>query len=187
MKSGINNPDHNGRGENAFYFRSFLFQYFHDLGIGNEKHFIKENFFNAEDRIPDDGLSKKYLRAMLGVCDGIKFRDEIRNGKISYKSTVDRFKSPLTFKIVDNYIVIIPEMIPEKMKNLNFTFSLSFRDHNHISTPSSFDLKDFLKKYAEYFNILDTSCLSGKRGRLVDMVKSAKTNTISIYEGASNA
>jgi len=211
MKSGINNPDHpminlvingetqykNGRpkktpdyhikGENAFYYRSFLFQYFHDLGVGNEKHFIKENFFNAEVRILDDGLPKNYLRAMLGICDGIKFRDDLRNEKISYKSTVDRFKSPLTFKIVDNYIIIIPEVIPEKMKNLNFIFSLSHIDQNHISTPKKFDLKDFLKKYAEYFNNLDTSCLSGKRGKLVDMVKSAKLNRISIYEGANNA
>lgn len=193
MKSGINFPDFNNNGDNAFYFKSYLFQYYNGKGIGNEKHFIKEKFFRPFVRILDDGLPKKYLRAMLGVCDGIDFKDKERRGKIFYKSEVERFMSPITFKIVGNHIIMIPEMIPEKMKNLNYTFTNTFRSRNgeientkNISTPNNFDLSNFLKGYADYYNSLDISNLDGKKGRFVDMVRSAKNYTISIYEGATN-
>ncbi len=209
MKSGINYPDHamikyinkfgkekkrpdfdKGRGKNNFYFKSFLTQYFHKLSIGNEKHFIKENFFSPNVRIPSDSLKKRYIRSMLGVAGGVEFRDGKRNGDIEYKSKdIERFKSPLLFKIIDDYVFIIPEIIPEKLKKASFNFINEFKSKTGkkenkqlILTPENFNLNDFLKKYANYFNQLDISCLDDKSDKLCNMIKSAKKLKIKIHE-----
>jgi len=148
-------PDHEaGRGANASYYRSFLFRYMYDrYGAGNEKRFIKERFFSPCLRIDDDGNQKYYVRALLGTADGVTFRDK-RKGTIHYThDEVKRFKSPLTFKIVDACLYIIAHdntLILDK----TFTFSDDYGHEKIIQTPSEFDLYDFLIAFAEDFNDL---------------------------------
>ena len=181
IKSGINFPDHPkndrgkpdfnaGRGPRASYYKSYLFQYMLSKKppIGNEKKFIKENFFrNVHDEYSrNDNQTKKYVRALLGIGDVIEFRGK-RRGKIEISSNqIDRFKSPLTFKIIDNTLIIIAEKINPYIFNKQFNFSNTFRSRNgkvtvnrNILTPKSneFDLEDFLYSFADYFNELTPS------------------------------
>jgi hypothetical protein len=147
-------PDHSaGRGVNASYYRSFLFQYMHEKhGVGNEKRFIKEHFF-PQHSIDDDGNEKRYVRALLGVADGVTFRD-LRNGKISYENQkIKRFKSPLTFKIVDDFLIIIAQE-NKAILNKEFTFEDNYNNEEHIRTPKEFDIYDFLNAFSDYFNAL---------------------------------
>ncbi|KGM98502.1 hypothetical protein IRP63_03265 [Clostridium botulinum] len=179
IKSGINYPDYrkeydakkrkkkinfNKKGNNQSYHKGFLFKFMIDNGIGNEKRFIKEKFFEPNCRVEDDKKPKRYVRAMLGVCDGISFKDNIRCGNINYRSDIDRFQSPILFKVIQNKLFIIPRKIPGEMFRKKFEFCESINksrkdDKNGMNrkiiyTPScdEFDLQEFLCEFAEYFN-----------------------------------
>ncbi len=151
MKSGLNFPANEGKHLEASYHRSFLFDYMNARGIGNEKKFIKEKFFQLPTRGNDN--EKQYVRAMLGTSEGITFRTG-KKIEIAYKNNeVQRFRSPITFKIVGNYLAFIPEKMPEEIFSQVFTFS----EGEHIeciSTParSSFNLAEFLFAFADFFN-----------------------------------
>ena len=184
MKTGINYPDYKkidhpkgytdkhgkikqipdpsqGRGERASYYKSYLFQYMlrQSPSIGNEKKFIKENFFRPDIRVSSDNRDKRYVRAMLGISDAVEFKDHERKGKIEFISSINRFKSPLTFKIIDNALYIIAHDIPKELYNLNFEFTHTFKKADgtetvsiEIQTPETFDLVNFLDAFADYFN-----------------------------------
>jgi len=182
IKTGINYPDYakieknirgqikkvpdpsKGRGVKASYYKSYLFQYMLQQipKIGNEKRFIKENFFRYDIQLENDGVTKKYVRALLGVADGVEFKDYERRGKIKYEnSTIKRFKSPLTFKIIDSQLFIIAHDINKELFKKEFTFSHTFKSREKensvsktIKTPDSFDIVDFLNSFADYFNTL---------------------------------
>ncbi|MEA4926826.1 MAG: hypothetical protein VB084_16155 [Syntrophomonadaceae bacterium] len=148
MKSGLNFPENKEKHQEASYHRSFLFNYMNARGIGNEKRFIKEKFFQPP--IVDDGNEKQYVRAMLGACEGINFRAAKKN--ISYKNTeIQRFRSPITFKIVGKYLALVPENMPPGIFSKVFSFSDGSHTEN-ISTPDRFDLPKFLFAFADYFN-----------------------------------
>ncbi len=200
MKSGINFPDHpminyrdsqgierrrpdpDNKGDNQVYYKSFLSQYFLNKKIGNEKHFIKEKFFRPQVRISPDGWEKKYIRAMLGVAAGVEFKDGKRRGRIEYISDeIERFKSPIIFKVINDYVFMLTVKIPETMNNQKFVFSDS-RSQEDIYTPDDLNLKVFLKEYATYFNELDRTVLSGKRGRLHEMINTTESINIKIHE-----
>ena len=178
IKTGINYPDYKkidhprgekdrngkikqvpdptqGRGLKASYYKSYLFTYMlnQNPSIGNEKKFIKENFFI--NKIKPDNMTKKYVRALLGIGDGIEFKDHERKGKIEYSNPqVERFKSPLTFKIVDNYLIIVINDIEKEIFDKSFTFKDKFDNKKSISTPkeNEFNLVDFMYAFADYFN-----------------------------------
>lgn len=183
MKSGFNFPDYKrkreggldiekGKGEYQLYFRSYLFQYviaqYRKRGeiIGSEKRFIKERFFQPRVRIPDDEANKKYIRALLGVSGSVEFKDNNRRGIITYRGeNVERFKSPITIKIVNGYVVFIPKQ--EELKQiLDETFH--FEDSRHglessINVPDNFQLNDFLFSYVDYFNRLEIKKVDSNR------------------------
>ncbi len=151
MKSGLNFPANEEKHLEASYHRSFLFDYMNARGIGNEKKFIKEKFFQLPTRGNDN--KKQYVRAMLGTSEGITFRAG-KKIEIAYKNNeVQRFRSPITFKIVGNYLAFIPEKMPQEIFSQVFTFSEG-KHTEYISTPSrdSFNLNEFLFAFADFFN-----------------------------------
>lgn len=180
LKTGVNFPNHptiynNGRksldsskkGKFSLYFKSYLFQYLiqdyakKGIKVGSEKRFIKEKFFHPKVRIDNDGSAKKYMRALLGVSGSVEFKDKERRGKIEYNGgNIERFKSPITIKIVNNHVVFIPD--DENLKKI-FNHQFKFddnRNHNNvknITTPESIDLDDLLTEFAGYFNNLKTT------------------------------
>ena len=182
MKSGINYPDRyakaNDKNSKASYYRSFLFKYMYEKhSISNEKRFIKENFFDAKVRIEPNSHPKRYVRALLGVADGIMFRDDQRRGRINYKhQNIKRFKSPLTFKIIEDTLFIIAHsntMILDQ--TFKFTSKEPFISQN-IKTPSDFDINDFLYSFVDDFNslevekiknIFDKKILNARKARFV--------------------
>lgn len=160
------------------YFRSYLFQYFLEKGIGNDKRFIKENFFRPHVRVDRDGKPKEFVRALLGVQDGIEFKDRDRRGTIAISSKqVDRFKSPLTFKIIRDKLIILPGDVSLILgKTFQFEEKVHNRSHvKNIETPKSFDIHEFLFAFGDYFNELydhdDSQDLLNRR-RLKRAVKS---------------
>ena len=178
MKSGLNFPDLNNGGANKSYYKSFLFEYMLKKGIGNEKRFIKENFFSSSIRIPSDGITKKYVRALLGISEGILFRDRERNGEIKYKNIsdneIERFQSPILFKIINNTMFIIPEEINSNIFDSKFTFNFNGTDKT-IAVPSKieFDIYNFIYEFADHLNNLIVSPANNIFNRKITSAKSS--------------
>lgn len=182
MKSGINCLDKYGK--NKSYHKGYLFCCMNNKNIGNEKRFIKENLFRNKKTISSNNANSRYVRSMLGLAEGIEFNDEQRKGKIKYSSkNIERFKSPILFKIIDNILFIIPQDIPKEMFDQEFTFSQKIDKDvikKSICTPTEeeFNLDDFMESFVEFFN--KELEIQGVNNILESKLKKAKKNTITV-------
>ena len=144
------------------YHKSLLFQYMCTKNLRWEKRKIKEEFPQvATGKPPIDCDVKKeyrYIRAMLGLA-GI---NEFAVGRerhlitISHKGEkIERFASPITYKIIDNNIYLLCDRSYEKIMDETFVFSFRGKSFE-IKTPSKeeFDLYEFLHFVQEKENII---------------------------------
>jgi hypothetical protein len=141
LKSGINFKS---------YHKSLLFQYMCSKNLRWEKRKIKEEFPSlAKGKEPIDCNVKKeyrYIRAMLGLA-GINEYQGKQIVSISDKDKkIERFASPIKYKVVDNAIYLLCDKSYEKIMDKTFTFKYKGSSFD-IKTPSKdqFDLYDFLK------------------------------------------
>jgi hypothetical protein len=110
----------------------------------------------------------EYLRAMLGLAEQFEFlvEDNTFNDykrfkyvvEVKSKNGIDRFQSPLMFKVFEDTIYLVAKPIPQEMLSSDFSFSLRMKENNRLSekaffnrkafgtlkTPTQFDLADFL-------------------------------------------
>jgi len=147
LKAGINFKS---------YHKSLLFQYMCTKNLRWEKRKIKEEFpALAKGKEPIDCHIKKeyrYIRAMLGLA-GINEYQGKQVVTISHKE-IERFSSPIIYKIIDNNIYLLCDRSYEKIMNETFEFSLKGKKFS-IKTPSKdeFDLYEFLK-FVEKENLI---------------------------------
>lgn len=175
LKSGKN---HNG------YEKSRVFQYLRENNLRWDKRFVKKKLKKLidEKKLPKDLKAQKkpididcknrweditheeyrFGRAMLGLAEHYEFRaygQYLYNVKIKGDG-VERFKSPMTFKIFKNCIYIILETIPLSLFDKEFSFSVMKKKNRiregkdididgTLKTPSKneFSLEKFAKKY----------------------------------------
>ncbi|MEM6846096.1 MAG: hypothetical protein AAF632_28050 [Bacteroidota bacterium] len=107
-----------------------------------------EAIFNS-----DDNNHYGFVRAILGLPEHYEFLNE-RNGRYTIKvdsGDVKRFKSPVTFKIFDGHIYVMPEAIPSELFDATFSFTLKGVNTNvpplRLTVPRNFDLEEFLTTY----------------------------------------
>ncbi len=150
LKSGINFRS---------YHKSLLFQYMCTKNIRWEKRKIKEEFpALAKGKEPIDCDVKKeyrYVRAMLGLA-GINEYQGKQIVSISHKEKeIDRFTSPIRYKITDNSIYLLCDRSYEQIMNETFIFEIKGQKFD-IKTPSKneFDLYDFLKFVEKQENLI---------------------------------
>ncbi len=156
MKSGYNIRD--------TYQRSYLFEYFHTKNIGNEKARMKKEGVSpaAGRKFPTkDSDEYKYVRALLGVGEKIDYivnpalgrnRDNIETVGIKNKD-IERFSSPIFFKIIGDAIYIVANRINKDIYNKKFDFTnKKSRQSISISVPESFDVDDFLSYFVTEYN-----------------------------------
>lgn len=151
MKTGFN--------YDMIYHKGFLFKYFLKKNIGNEKRLIKEKLFPYAKKVSGDGLEKKYVRAVLGINESVEFKDRKDNriGVVKYEhEDIERFKSPITFKVVGDFVAIIPKDLHGLLK-IDKPFLLSQKSNKasiNLPNEEDFDLKEFLLQFVDYFNAL---------------------------------
>ena len=178
IKGGINHKE---------YIKGFLFIHMNEKGIKNEKAALKTEIIdypyasnqNKVKQEPKINSHKEcYVRALLGLSSSFAFKDQRRqkggavdvNIKISHAyETIERFPSPLTFKVINKIIYIIPKQIDEQIWNQKFIFTYELgkdvKNSNGIDpkvkpeelelyTPDSneFCLEDFLEEAVSYYN-----------------------------------
>ncbi len=143
LKMGINNP----------YYKSLLFRYMCDVdNVGWEKKFIKKNFpevIHGEHQpiVCKDDKHYKYIRVVLGLAEHNEFRPKPPSKeqvKIKSSDGIERFKSPITFKVFNGNIYLLFNDSYKQILNKEFIFSLNKKEQT-ISSPKEFDLYKFLK------------------------------------------
>ncbi len=171
LKSGINKP----------YAKPKLMLYGKRYKQRWEKKFIKDHFYNNyyinknnNEVYELKGNNKKFLRginvdesyyflrALLGLAGQYEFQLEnppfgIKRNKAIitvYSKNVERFQSPIFFKVIDSTIYLLANEIPKEILDQEFEFAVSIeKDKNNknkkikdsIKTPKEFSLAEFLK------------------------------------------
>ena len=102
-----------------------------------------------------------YIRAVLGLAEQFEFQTTLGNFRyvvqVESKNDIDRFRSPIQFKINDNKVYLAANDIDTKILSKNFTFKIRLkrskdiidkpffkRDFN-IDTPDDFSIENFLE------------------------------------------
>lgn len=144
LKMGINDP----------YEKSILFKFMcNEYKIGWEKKFIKNNFPQVihgdhKPLICENSNDKefRYIRAVLGLAEHNEFRPDEGKKQIKIKSVdgIERFKSPITFKIFNDVIYILFDNSYKELLNKEFSFTLD-KNSKNLKTPEKFDMYKFLK------------------------------------------
>lgn len=129
-----------------------------------EFQLFSERNMTASDHMGRDDKNK-FTRALLGLPGTYSFpiaekhnpRERLRKPlTITVKhqtrdqnDTIERFASPVFFKVIDGYVYIIAQNTYHKILNKTFKFSIagSYLKHKgmkELKTPDSFDLRKFL-------------------------------------------
>lgn len=98
----------------------------------------------------------RYVRALLGLAELHDYPQPELNVKVKIEDTnggenaIQRFQSPLLFKVTNSGIYLIAREVPDQMKNKNFRFYIGddYESSNRkalIRTPASFSITDFLQ------------------------------------------
>ena len=172
LKSGIN------RGSTR-YSRAYIYQYFHNKKIRNEKAWMKQqdiapirnrdNVIKQHEndlcRIFSDDNSR-YVRALLGLCDRIEYLSDLQNTRIKWPITITaedtnikRCASPITFKIVGRKLYILVFEPHTGILGKEFLFegidpATSNKCSGRISVPVSneFNMKELFDGFKNYIN-----------------------------------
>ena len=153
LKSGVNYPS---------YKKSLLFLYMCDNrnGYGWEKRWLKNRFpqivHGTHEPVDCEPPKEyRYIRALLGLAElneyrpgGAKKQVRIEHAEKNKDRRIDRFRSPITFKVFDNAIYLLIDRSYEALLDEEFKFSLE-RQSYKLKTPDRFDLEAFLDFVAE--------------------------------------
>jgi len=158
LRQGINLP----RPKNPFYTKPAIFAYAKSKGWQWDKKSIKESYFNhiltkQQQEHQSDILSystetKYLLRDLFGLSSSQEWKSYHRTIEKIDKNTdkqgnplIERFKSPITFKIVDNRVYFWVDETVEKILNQTFIINAGAgNNHLNLQTPSKFDFEKFL-------------------------------------------
>jgi hypothetical protein len=106
--------------------------------------------------IKDPKKDGKYINALLGLAGSYNYKDyKVVNIKDSCRK-IERFQSPLKFKVFENNIYIVCDEIPQVLLNRKFNFNLNNRDIP-IYTPEKFDIQKFIEKVCKKLNYKEVS------------------------------
>jgi hypothetical protein len=158
LKSGTNRP----------YKKSLLFEYMCKNNVRWEKRMIKEylkkdfpsifeNLKYEKEPIKcknEQNFEYQYIRGLLGITEQIEFlkrdarnfRDKIKIQIKSKDKSIERFKSPITYKVINNniYVLAVNE-IPVKGKEFIFKVrGERGKLYKPIKIPQDFDIFKFL-------------------------------------------
>jgi hypothetical protein len=163
IKSGINESyfyydkkERRKKYRQGRYEKSKLFEYFCKRNIRWEKKKIKEvlNELGLMNRLEfyhqpidcdkKEKLKYKYIRGLLGVAPSIGFKQKNSNRPftISILGEIERYPSPITFKVFED-IYAVANDIDKEILDKEFFFKIGPRKER-LYTPSSFDLPDFM-------------------------------------------
>ncbi len=142
--------------------KKFLKKYIDDIyqKEGDEYYKLK-SFHDETNKELDEELDEDYyyMRALLGLANQYEFLlsnppSDNKKMIVSVKSeSVERFKSPIIFKVVDGIVYVLGNSIPPEILSKKFYFEVNIQDDSgfrddrieeDLYTPNHFDLKKFI-------------------------------------------
>ncbi len=153
LRQGINLP----REKNPFYCKPAIFVYAKSKGWVWDKKVIKENFFYDEmekqkkkyekydiDILNFSSQEKYLLRDIFGLSVSQDWKSYGTSIKKEH-SFIERFKSPLTFKVVEDVVYFWVNESYSKILNQEFNIICECgRESFKLKTPQNFDFEEFL-------------------------------------------
>lgn len=150
LRAGINTAEYGG-----IYAKAAIFAYAKAKGMTWDKKAIKTYFLNNDlqqqsrqyadtaNPINYEGKKAYLVRDLFGLSS--------EQSWMSYKNAtvkkgcngIDRFKSPITFKVVDNTVYFWADKSVEKMLDKKFEIKFNNKDGLTLSTPNTFSFDDF--------------------------------------------
>ncbi len=149
LRQGINIP----KGRDTFYSKPAIFSYAKSKGWTWEKKAIKQFYFRQElemqvqehhsaDVLAFDSNEKHIVRDLFGLSS--------EESWLSYKASISkenpdikRFKSPITFKIVDGRVYFWANDTVGDILDEEFTIKKNNRGDLELDTPQEFDFDNF--------------------------------------------
>lgn len=191
MKGGVNltrDGDYPEKYVKSYAQRGF-FDYCNQVALKSEKAFIKENVFHTTKT---SNQNYTFIRALLGLPNNYEYqtkklegnevasidKNRIKRIKVNIYSIdkpsdqIERMRSPITIKIIDEYLFFVFNSIEDKgILGREFYFLLSnkesrwfkqekdfnekakfIRENGHpISTPGNIDWKVFINGFIDYY------------------------------------
>jgi len=136
-----------------------------DSSVQEEKVKDDESYFGWDDN-KEVNFDYFFVRALLGLPELYEFRTTerattyqilIKGKEKNNKVKVERFKSPVTFKVFEKSIYAVVEDIPEDLLGSFFDFLIVIKSSDRKSepklligdlpVPGKFNINDFLEKY----------------------------------------
>lgn len=177
MKRGIN--DTHGDPESDQYLKGLIFQYIMETaggGVHSEKAVIKKKLLNDRAAQEEDAYVQKafgkqpleedakcrYIRSLLGLAGTYQYKIDRDNphsrraGRVFVRSLdkrVERFENPVHFKPYGQYLLLIPQPMPDAVLGAEFSFEIKdaatrrTQKEEAIRTPDQFSLDGFLQYF----------------------------------------
>ena len=152
LRQGINLPNSEGT---RFYSKPAIFTYALSRNITWDKKAIKQHFFSdvlsvqqakyaQNSPVSFSGQSSFLMRDLFGLSSSQAW--------LSYKTTVEkehqeieRFKSPITFKIIAGMVYFWADNSVDRILNKTFAITTKGNKSLSLSTPKEFNFDDFFK------------------------------------------
>ena len=149
------------RTRSPFYCKPAIFAYAKSRNWQWDKKSIKEEYFSdiLESQIEEHNSDiltfssedKYLLRDLFGLSSSQEWKSysktiekEDTNKDEKNNPIIERFKSPITFKVVDNIVYFWANETIEQMLNQTFNIKAGSGNNNlNLSTPNRFDFDDF--------------------------------------------
>ncbi len=115
-----------------------------------------KSYYNSYEDVQNNEY--RFIRALLGLAENYEFatynkgrlKVKIKHNKHSGEETIERFKSPVFFKVIDNNVYVTYDETYKNIEDKEFYFH--YFDGKEIQlgslkVPKNFDLKDFLNNH----------------------------------------
>jgi len=148
LRQGINLPNRDGT---RFYCKPAIFSYAKSKGWTWDKKAIKQEYFSGKlnqqsgDAVEYQSDESYLLRDLFGLSSEQEWKIPYRAKITKENKDIERFKSPINFKIVENTVYFWANDSVENMLNKEFKLQQNKRGDLKLKTPKEFNFDEFFK------------------------------------------
>jgi len=172
LRAGINTANFNG-----IYAKAAIFSYAKYKGMQWDKKAIKQQYISNEHVNTKEYNLVRDLFGLSSEQSWMSYRATISKEN----SEIDRFKSPITFKVIDKMVYFWADKSVEKLLNKTFKIKFNKSGNLQLTTPQEFNFNDFFEytfkiNLANYIESKYHNDKNGEYNTLVKIFNDIKAN-----------